>query len=275
MLGSAGWRSEPPSGSGATRDRWESLAALVGLAEQLAVQQPEAGLAELVVELDERSAAQHAPTVEGVTLASLHAAKGLEWDAVFLVGIVEGTVPITYADTPEAIEEERRLLYVGVTRARERITLSWSAARAPGGRGSRRPSRFLDGLRPADPDATRTTGTRAASSRRRGRGPLPTVCAGCGAALIVAADRTRGRCADCPPAYDEAVFDRLRAWRLERAKADSVPAYVVFTDATLEAIAERSPQGVGELATINGVGAVKLERYGSQVLAILAGSEPG
>jgi DNA helicase-2/ATP-dependent DNA helicase PcrA len=101
------------------------------------------------------------------------------------------------------------------------------------------------------------------------------VCSGCETALTAAADRTRGRCADCPPAYDEAVFERLRGWRLERAKADSVPAYVVFTDATLEAIAARGPHGLGELATINGVGAVKLERYGSEVLAILSGETPG
>jgi DNA helicase-2/ATP-dependent DNA helicase PcrA len=275
VLGAAGWRPEPPAGSGATRDRWESLAALVGLAEQLVAVAPEATLSELVTELDERAAAQHAPTVEGVTLASLHAAKGLEWDAVFVVGCVEGTLPITYADTPDAVEEERRLLYVGVTRAREHLTLSWSAARSPGGRGSRKPSRFLDGLRPADADTPRAGGQARAGSRKRGRGPLPTVCSGCGTALTAAADRTRGRCADCPPAYDEAVFERLRGWRLERAKADSVPAYVVFTDATLEAIAARGPHGLGELATINGVGAVKLERYGSEVLAILSGETPG
>ena len=83
----------------------------------------------------------------GVTLASLHAAKGLEWDAVFLPGLAEGNLPIVHAQTEEAIEEERRLLYVGVTRARERVFLSWSVARSPGGPRSRKPSRFLSGLR--------------------------------------------------------------------------------------------------------------------------------
>ncbi|MEU1157690.1 ATP-dependent helicase, partial [Streptomyces sp. NPDC005918] len=148
VLSTKGWTTEPPAGSGAVRDRWESLAALVRLAEDFARARPEAALADLVAELDERASAQHAPTVEGVTLASLHAAKGLEWDAVFLVGLAEGMMPITYAKTDEQIEEERRLLYVGVTRARVHLSLSWALSRSPGGRPNRRPSRFLDGLRP-------------------------------------------------------------------------------------------------------------------------------
>jgi len=85
--------------------------------------------------------------MEGVTLASLHAAKGLEWDVVFLPGLSDGNLPIVHAQTDEAIEEERRLLYVGVTRARQRVYLSWSLARSAGGRRSRQPSRFLDGVR--------------------------------------------------------------------------------------------------------------------------------
>ena len=107
-------------------------------------------LRDFVAELDERADAQHAPTVEGVTLASLHAAKGLEWDAVFVVGATEGMLPITYAETPEQVEEERRLLYVGVTRAREHLSITWSLARAPGGRAGaaavavpRRPARVV------------------------------------------------------------------------------------------------------------------------------------
>ncbi len=82
-----------------------------------------------------------------MTLASLHAAKGLEWDAVFLVGLTDGTMPIQHAETPEEIEEERRLFYVGVTRARTRLALSWALSRTEGGRRTRRRSRFLTGHR--------------------------------------------------------------------------------------------------------------------------------
>ncbi|MGW5122282.1 ATP-dependent helicase, partial [Streptomyces noursei] len=157
VLSDTGWTDRPPAGSGAARDRWESLAALVRLAEDFARARPAATLADLVAELDERAAAQHAPTVEGVTLASLHAAKGLEWDAVFLVGLTEGMLPLHHARTDEQVEEERRLLYVGITRARRHLALSWSLARSPGGRAVRSASRFLDGLRPGTGSARRRT----------------------------------------------------------------------------------------------------------------------
>ncbi len=146
VLASAGLGVTPTGAGGAAAERAESLAALVRVAEELAATDPEATLATLSAELDTRAADAHAPVVEGVTLASLHAAKGLEWDVVFLVGLVEGMLPISYADTDAKVEEERRLLYVGLTRARDRLSLSWATARTPGGRGNRRPSRFLDGL---------------------------------------------------------------------------------------------------------------------------------
>ncbi|MGZ4783403.1 MAG: ATP-dependent helicase, partial [Oryzihumus sp.] len=126
VLTGAGWSERPPSNGGATRERWESLQALAALADDLAAASPEARLPELVRELEERSAAQHAPTVQGVTLASLHAAKGLEWDVVFLAGCSDGFIPISMAEGPEAVEEERRLLYVGLTRARRELRLSWA-----------------------------------------------------------------------------------------------------------------------------------------------------
>ena len=140
-----------PSGAGAAaRERWESLSAIAQLADDMHAARPEATLADFSAELAQRAELGHAPAVDGVTLASMHAAKGLEWDAVLLPGLVEGLMPIVHARTPDAIEEERRLLYVAVTRAREHLYLSWSPARAPGARsrGASRPrSRFLDDIR--------------------------------------------------------------------------------------------------------------------------------
>jgi len=172
VLSGLGLSREPPAGRGAARDRWESLAALAQLAEDFCAANPGATLADVVAELAQRAAIEHAPQVEGVTVASLHAAKGLEWDVVFLPGLTEGNLPIIHAETDEAVAEERRLLYVGITRARQQVLLSWPLARAPGGRKNRKPSRFLDGLRPGR-SAARPWRNRAATSQRRASGADP------------------------------------------------------------------------------------------------------
>jgi len=234
VLSSAGLSANPPGAAGAARDRWESLRAIVGLAEEFAAADPAADLDGFVAELAARADAQHAPPVEGVTLASLHSAKGLEWEAVFLVGLVDGTMPITHATTPEQVEEERRLLYVGVTRARRHLGLSWALARATGGRRSRKPSRFLDGIRPVTLLPERPAKAKRALS-------------------------------------DDPVVQRLRDWRLERSRGDGVPAYVVFDNKTLEEIAARAPADRGELAAVPGVGPKKLDQYADEVLDLLRG----
>ena len=265
------WSVEPPPGAGAVRERWESLAALHRLALDLEQAEPAAGLPELVAELEERASAQHAPTVDGVTLASLHAAKGLEWDAVFLIGLVDGTMPLVHADTPDQVEEERRLLYVGVTRAREHLQLSWALSRAPGGRGSRRPSRFLDGLHAASTGSSATGAARSPRSARPGRSG-PVACRVCGASLVAAVERKLGRCPTCPSDRDEALYDALREWRAARAKELGQPAYCVFTDATLAAIAEQKPGDVAGLVAIAGIGQSKLDKFGADVLGLVGAS---
>src|SRR5947208_13694325 len=150
VLTGIGLTLRPPSGprgGATTRENWESLAAIAQLADDMHAARPEATLADFSAELTLRADLGQAPAVDGVTLASMHAAKGLEWDAVLLPGLVEGLMPIVHARTAEAVEEERRLLYVAVTRAREHLYLSWASARAAGGRSGRQRSRFLDGVR--------------------------------------------------------------------------------------------------------------------------------
>ncbi|MFW3171043.1 ATP-dependent helicase [Geodermatophilus sp. CPCC 206100] len=238
VLASTGWVEHRPPPGGAARDRWQSLAALVDLAVDLVAEDATIDLAGFVTHLAARADAQHAPTVQGVTLASMHAAKGLEWDAVFVVGLVDGVLPISQSlSRPEAVEEERRLLYVAVTRAREQLTLSWSLARNPGGRRARPRSRFLTGLVPE------STPSAAPPPRRTKK------------AKVV----LEGEAGE--------LFERLRAWRSEAAASASVPAYVVFTDATLQAIAESRPANLRELAALPGIGSRKLELYGEDVLA--------
>ncbi len=258
VLGGMGWTSEAPAARGQTRDRWESLQALV----DQAAEQAAAGVTDLGVfvdDLDRRASEQHAPVAGGVTLATLHAAKGLEWDAVFVVGVCEGTLPITYADTPTAVEEERRLLYVGITRARRSLAVSWARARNPGGRATRKPSRFLD---PLLPDSARVE-PQGVRSRK------VVSCRECGKPLATSAEKKRGRCSACPASYDEELFEQLRTWRSGQAAEESVPAYVVFTDATLQLIAEHKPRSADALLRINGIGRTKLDRYGDAVLGLV------
>ena len=197
-----------------------------------------------------RRAAQEAEgTGGGVNLLTYHRAKGLEFDAVLLPAVEEGMLPIRQASTPAEVAEERRLLYVGLTRARVHLWLSWAARRAgPSGREqSRKPSRFLDDLVP--PGAGRVRPRAVASGMTK-----------TGRASVRA---------------DGPLAEQLRAWRRKRAEADGVPAYVVFNDRTLAALTERQPRSRGELLAVEGIGPSKLDRYGDELLALLEPGEGG
>jgi DNA helicase-2/ATP-dependent DNA helicase PcrA len=279
-LSATGWaRDQPPTG-GAQREQWEALAALVALAEEYAAApdilpigeagavQRDVSLAAFGAELARRAEQQHAPTVAGVTLASLHSAKGLEWDAVFLVGLADGTLPTMYAKTPEQLEEERRLLYVGVTRARQWLWLSYGQRRSSGGR-ARRPCRFLPQL-----ERHRSFEKAGESRKPVSRRNQVVSCRVCGATLLAGPDRKLGRCPTCPSDLDEDLFERLTTWRARVAAEQKVPAYVVFTDATVVALAERRPATPPELLAIAGIGPRKLGQYGAAVFALVAGTSP-
>jgi DNA helicase-2/ATP-dependent DNA helicase PcrA len=191
--------------------RQADLARLVRLAEEFAGDVD--GFVELLHQRFGESAGR------GVHLLTLHRAKGLEWEAVFLPRVEEGELPVRRGD----IAEERRLFYVGLTRAKRHLLVTWEG----------KPSRFLDEL-----------GVRAAAA------PLP--------------KRQK------PVLEQTPAVQALREWRLARARADEVPAYVVFNDRTLAELVARSPRTLAELAAVPGIGPAKLERYGSDLLARLA-----
>ncbi|HZK06302.1 MAG TPA: ATP-dependent DNA helicase UvrD2 [Actinomycetaceae bacterium] len=239
-----GWSPEPPAARGAVRERWDSLNSLVQLADDLYSARG-SNLPGLVAELEDRAEAQNAPTLDGVTLASIHAAKGLEWDAVFLAGVSDGLVPISMATTSEEIAEERRLLYVGITRAREHLMLSYARARTVGGRGSRKHSRFLAGIWPEEEPRLSRSARGGAAARQKVR--------------------------DEVAEEDKELFERLREWRSATAREISKPAYTVLHDTTLAAIATAKPKDLRQLALLRGIGATKLEAYGGAILAIVRG----
>jgi len=187
------------------------------------------GVQAFVAELTVRFAAERSG--RGVNLLTYHRAKGLEFEAVFLPRLLDGELPFRSGRARAEVAEERRLLYVGITRARRYLFLTWSTG------GKTGPSAFLAEL---------GVGT--------ARSPRPT-------AIAPALQRF--------PATSGPLVDRLKDWRRRRAKADGVPAYVVFHDRTLVEIASRQPKDRTELATISGVGPTKLERYGDEVLAVV------
>ncbi len=142
VLRSLDWSQEPPDLLGAVRDRWESLDTIMRLADAAPAGTT---LRAFVDQLFDLRDGQHEPTQSAVTLATLHSAKGLEWDRVFIVGVSEGLLPIQFAKDEAEIDEERRLLYVGITRARRELAISWASSQRGRG-GQRRPSRFLADL---------------------------------------------------------------------------------------------------------------------------------
>ncbi|MCL2652500.1 MAG: ATP-dependent DNA helicase UvrD2 [Propionibacteriaceae bacterium] len=243
-----GWTPDPPDGQGRQRERWESWQALAQLVDGFP---PEWTTIQAVLEIERLADEQQAPTSDGVVLATLHSAKGLEFEAVAIVGVQEGLVPYTLATSPSQLAEENRLLYVGATRARQWLRISWDGSR-------RRPSRFLDA------PAARSGGRSESRPKRQLR-----KCRVCGEVLLVGADIKLGRHATCPSNYDEALLDDLKAWRLQRSRTDDVPAFVVFSDATLMAVTEAVPTTRAALLEVSGIGPSKLERYGDELLGIL------
>ena len=245
VLSGVGWAPEAPSGQ-AGSERWSNMNAIVGWADASKAET----LAAFVAELDERVAYQVEPDKAGVELATIHAAKGLEWDAVFLVGVAEGLLPISYAKTAAAREEERRLLYVAVTRARDLLTLSWARSRGADGRGKRKRSRLLDGIWPEEVGVGAPKKKARASAR----------------ALNQAFEEEAS-----PQAIE--LFGRLKAWRLEVSRQAGVPPFAVFTDQTLRDIAQAMPKNTTQLRVIRGIGDVKVQRFAAPVLALVRGEE--
>jgi DNA helicase-2/ATP-dependent DNA helicase PcrA len=213
---------------------------------------------------------------DAVELATFHAAKGLEWPVVHLAGIEQGLVPIAHAQTGAELAEERRLFYVALTRAEHQLHITWAESRTFGTRAAQRErSPYLEqvelactalstGEVPADWRAFFAARAEA-DARRNGQ-----------AQLITSAGRGRkqgGRAGGALSDLDDdgqRLFEALKQWRSTVAKAASVPAYVVFHDATLEAIAGARPRSDRDLLALPGLGPVKVGRYGEGVLEVVA-----
>lgn len=247
VVSTLGWTAKPPETEGAVRERWSNLDALVSMALTMVQARPDLTLDQFVRELQERADSKAAPQVNGVVLSTLHAAKGLEWDAVFLVGVSEGLLPISLATTPEAIEEERRLLYVGVTRAKRDLEVSWARSRSAGRSQSRKMSRFLTTMWP-EPEKPAQTRRLAGGARRKSE---------------------EQAFADGADAATLELYEILRQWRLEAAKAMSRAPYQVLPNTTLRDIATAKPKTLRQLGVLRGIGDVKLSQFGAEILQLV------
>ncbi|MFL5679916.1 MAG: ATP-dependent helicase [Chloroflexota bacterium] len=239
QLGYAEEGAAPATGEAA--ERAAAFDTLLAMLEELVRGNAAATAADWLADLDARRAHERERSADGVNLLTYHRAKGLEWDAVYLPMLEEGSLPTRQAaDDDATLAEERRLLYVGITRARVHLALSWAESREARGRESRRrPSRFLDDLVPRPPRTVRR---------------LPD-------AVPVMASRPRDG--------EEPLFAALREWRSTRSRADGVPAYVVAHDQTLLAIAEARPTSLPALRRVKGMGPAKLERYGDEIITVV------
>jgi DNA helicase-2/ATP-dependent DNA helicase PcrA len=207
--------------------------------------------------------AREEPATRGqaVDLATVHAAKGLEWPVVFLVGFEQGLLPIGHATTPEARAEERRLLYVAVTRAEQELHLSWAERRTFGsGTMARSPSPWLTEVEAA-------IGALAGVTEPGSEGWRSCVAEGRARLRSTAGGRRVPRAGE---RADPAVLQALRSWRANTARASGVPAFVVFHDTTLAAVAEARPRDRPSLLALPGMGPVKADRYGDALLAVVA-----
>lgn len=143
ILAGTGWTVKTPEAGSAARETWQSLMTIAELADEYGDLHPNSILAEFITYLDHRTEHEFEPAENAVTLASVHSAKGLEWDCVFVVGLSDGLLPISHAQTPALIAEERRLFFVAISRAKHFLHLSWAAAHRNSTAGHRSQSMFL------------------------------------------------------------------------------------------------------------------------------------
>jgi DNA helicase-2/ATP-dependent DNA helicase PcrA len=242
-----------PAGPSLADERRANLAELVRLGREHLALDPTGGTAAFAAWLRSTLLTEDTAGTDAVDIVTFHAAKGLEWPVVHVAGLEKGFVPIHHAeDDPEALDEERRLLYVALTRARDELWCTWAERRAFGSRSLRRtPSPWIDAIRAASGSAT---DLEAPEERAR-------------AARAARATRRRPQAVG---ESDKPLFEALRAWRKSRAAGADVPAFVIFNDATLQQVAHRRPTTRTELMEISGIGAVKVERFGDELLRLVA-----
>lgn len=209
-------------------------------------------------------------TADSVTLSSFHRAKGLEWDLVWVACAEEGLVPMGRSASGAALEEERRLLYVALTRAVEELHVSWAATRSFGARPvPRQPSRWLEAIAEAASDSSDGPDRGSTAEGDGWRNRLSTQREALRRSAAQAGRPLGRRTPGHWPAADDRLRQSLLSWRVEAARSSGVPPQVLLHDVTVEAMASLRPRTMEELLAIPGFGAVKAGRYGPVLLDLL------
>ncbi|MCA1840790.1 MAG: ATP-dependent DNA helicase UvrD2 [Actinobacteria bacterium] len=239
---------EPDSDhSGDEATRQADLARFIALASGA-----EGDIASFIKDLEKRFASDE--SADGVQILTYHRAKGLEFQSVFLPRCEDKELPFALSKTPQQIAEERRLFYVGITRAKRDLFITWVTLRSNERKKAQSASVFLQEIGWVDRAANGATGSAGSS------GPAATAVQG----------TKKPRVVESVDARDKALFEALRNWRLDKSKQEAVPAYVVFHDRTLAQIVSVRPKDAGALAAIPGIGSTKCARYADEVLKIVA-----
>lgn len=257
-------RLNPPAGAGAARARFEAMAALEDMVGDLPSVET-LGVRYLVNELAHRASESHQVTPNGVVLSTLHKAKGLEWEAVFMVNVTEGSLPSAYATTETMIAEEKRLAYVGVTRAKRILYLTYSLTNSKNWR--MRPSRFLKSFNKEVVSVKTESGVagRKSKAKSKPKATLHLSCKEC-STPIEGGLRSVGLCTACMPADVAQRAETLTNWRRAKAREKKIPTVELLEDGTLWKIALRNPTKLSELIEIEEFNDSNACGYGREML---------
>jgi DNA helicase-2/ATP-dependent DNA helicase PcrA len=268
VLDKNGWQSDVQGLNESARERWFALSAFLNLVDEILGAQPNASLMDFFEFVAQRTVTQHEPSAQAVSLMTIHSAKGLEWETVFVPGLNEGVLPYFSASSESAIREERRLLYVAMTRAKSGLYLSGVES----GQNSPSLSRFLAEM---NLEAVVTPSVASVTRPHTQQPMMSTVarCRMCNRGLVAAAEVIRKRCDVCPADVPQHLVDALTAWRREIATQLATIDWLVMSDATIQALAELQPQTLEELGAVHGINPNKLRAFGDQLLEIIADSQ--
>lgn len=270
-----GWSEVPKYSSESARSKWESLSALINVASDLKAINEDAGFEDFFAEIAHRTNENYDPQAAAVTISTIHTAKGLEWDHVFIPSVVEGILPFDPKRAADNIEEERRLFYVALTRAKQSALVSTSRTRLG---YENAPSRFLGALGNTV-DAFIAPLNQPKVSKPAARPEFKVEkCRVCDRGINQVRELALKKCTACEKKTAKTVFSEniitgLKSWREDYAKQAEMLPWLLLSDLAIEALAEFQPKSIAELSEIHGINSAKSDVIGDELLLVIAANQ--